>query len=153
KMQVSEGYVAIHGLPEGTTETTLAQWKARVHPEDLEGVEKVRQAFANQGNESNIEYRIVRPDGEVRWIEKRRSISYDGGGHPQRVVGVTIDVTERKQAEEHRNILNAELDHRVKNVLATVCAIIFQTQRANASTADFVASVDHRIKSLASTHE
>ena len=46
-----------------------------------------------------------------------------------------------------------ELDHRVKNVLATVCAIILQTQRANASTADFVASVDHRIKSLASTHE
>jgi len=49
--------------------------------------------------------------------------------------------------------LNAELDHRVKNVLATVCAIIFQTPRANVSIADFVASVDHRIKSLASTHD
>jgi len=49
--------------------------------------------------------------------------------------------------------LNAELDHRVKNVLATVCAIISQTQRANASAADIMASVDHRIKSLASTHE
>src|SRR5262249_48681230 len=58
-----------------------------------------------------------------------------------------------KQAEEHRKILNAELDHRVKNVLATVCAIILQTQRADASNADFMASVDHRIKSLASTHE
>src|SRR5262249_34318960 len=90
-------------------------------------------------------------DGEVRWIERRSFISYNGDGRPQRVVGVTIDVTERKQAEEHRNILNAELDHRVKNVLATVCAIIFQTQHANASTANFAASVDHRIKSLAST--
>jgi two-component sensor histidine kinase len=70
-----------------------------------------------------------------------------------RIKGLTRDITERKQAEEHRNIMNAELDHRVKNVLATVCAIILQTQRANASTADFVASVDHRIKSLASTHE
>src|SRR5262249_16985803 len=92
-------------------------------------------------------------DGEVRWIERRSLISYDGDGRPQRAVGVIIDVTERKQAEEHRKILNAELDHRVKNVLATVCAIILQTQRADASTADFVASVDRRVKSLASTHE
>jgi PAS domain S-box-containing protein len=154
KMQVSEGYAAIHGLPEGTTETTISLWKARVYPGDLERAEKHRaQTFADQRGEYSLEYRILRSDGEVRWIERRSFISYDGDGRPQRVVGVVIDVTERKQAEEHRNILNAELDHRVKNMLATVCAIILQTQRANASTADFVASVDHRIKSLASTHE
>jgi PAS domain S-box-containing protein len=153
-MQVSEGYAAIHGLPEGTTETTISLWKARVHPGDLERVEKLRaQTFADQQGEYSLEYRILRADGVVRWIERRSFISYDGDGRPQRVVGVTIDVTERKQAEEHRNLLNAELDHRVKNVLATVCAIIVQTQHANASTADFVASVNHRIKSLASTHE
>jgi PAS domain S-box-containing protein len=153
-MQVSEGYAAIHGLPEGTTETTVSQWKTRVHPEDLARAENLRaQTFADQRGEYSLEYRILRSDGEVRWIERRSFISYDGDGFPQRVVGVTIDVTERKQAEEHRNILNAELDHRVKNVLATVGAIILQAQRANASTADFVACVDHRIKSLASTHE
>src|SRR5262249_3455302 len=61
KMQVSEGYAAIHGLPEGTTETTIGQWKARVHPEDFERVEKTRaQTFSDQWVESNIEYRIVR---------------------------------------------------------------------------------------------
>src|SRR5262249_51770990 len=65
KMQVSEGYAAIHGLPEGTTETSLSQWKARVHTEDRERAEIAQRAFANQGNESNIEYRIVRPDGEI----------------------------------------------------------------------------------------
>src|SRR5262249_45527100 len=52
-----------------------------------------------------------------------------------------------------RDTLNAELDHHVKNVLATVGAIIFQTQNANATIEDFVASVDRRIKSLASIHE
>jgi len=71
----------------------------------------------------------------------------------QRVVGVSIDITERKQAEKQRDTLNAELDHRVKNVLATVGAIIFQTQNANATIEDFVGSVDRRIKSLATTHE
>jgi two-component sensor histidine kinase len=69
------------------------------------------------------------------------------------VVGVSIDITERKHAEKQRDTLNAELDHRVKNVLATVGAIIFQTQNANATIEDFVASVDRRIKSLASIHE
>jgi two-component sensor histidine kinase len=50
-------------------------------------------------------------------------------------------------------VLVAELDHRVKNVLATVSAIVTQTQDANSSLADFVAALDCRIKSLARTHE
>src|SRR5262249_10067931 len=91
--------------------------------------------------------------GVIRWVETRCSIEYDQDGHARHVVGVNIDITERRQAEEHRNILNAELDHRVKNVLATVCAIILQAQRANASAADFVASVDPRSNASASTHE
>jgi two-component sensor histidine kinase len=69
------------------------------------------------------------------------------------MVGVNIDVTERKQAEKHQYTLNAELDHRVKNVLATVSAIIAQTQEASSSPTEFVAGLDRRIKSLAGTHE
>jgi len=154
KLQVSEGYAAFHGLPEGTTESTLNEWRARVHPEDLGRVEGVHnQAVAEQRCEYSVEYRIVRADGELRWTERRCLVSYDNDARPQRVVGVSIDITERKQAERQRNTLNAELDHRVKNVLATVGAIIFQTQNANATIEDFVASVERRIKSLASTHE
>jgi PAS domain S-box-containing protein len=139
KLQVSEGYAALHGLPEGTTETTLSEWRARVHPEDLVRVERDHdQAVADQRHEYSVEYRIVRLDGEVRWTERRCLISYNRDSRPQRVVGVSIDITERQQAEKQRNILNAELDHRVKNVLATVGAIIFQTQHANATIEDFV---------------
>ena len=54
---------------------------------------------------------------------------------------------------EHQRALNAELDHRVKNVLATVCAIITQTQQGSTSHADFLARLDSRIRSLARTHE
>jgi PAS domain S-box-containing protein len=152
--QVSDGYVAMHGLAEGTQETTSSEWRARVPPEDLVRLKKIReQAYCERRSEYGVEYRIVRSGGEMRWIESRRFISYDSDGRPQRVVGVDIDITERKQAEKHRNILNAELDHRVKNVLATVSAIIFQTQNANGSVANFVATVDQRIRSLASTHE
>ena len=139
-MHVSEGYAAIHGLPEGTTETSYSEWRARVHPEDLGRAEWLRdQAFADRRKEDNAEYRIVLPTGEIRWIERRGSISYGEDGRPERVVGVNIDVTERKRAEEQQRALNAELDHRVKNVLATVSAIIGQTQEASRSHVDFVA--------------
>ncbi len=153
-LQVSEGYAALHDLPEGTTEITRADWQAGMHLEDLERVEEVRRrALRERLGEFETEYRIVRRDGEVRWIESRSFICDGGDGSPQRVVGVNIDVTERKQAEEHRNILNAELDHRVKNVLATVGAIIRHTQHSTPSMGDFVTALEQRIESLAGTHE
>jgi len=152
--QISEGYATIHGLPEGTTETTIREWRLRVHPEDLARAEGLReQAFADRRKEDNAEYRIVLLNGEVRWIERRGAISYGEDGRPERVVGVNIDVTERKYAEQQQRALNAELDHRVKNVLATVSAIIAQTREASGTPADFVAGLDHRIESLARTHE
>jgi PAS domain S-box-containing protein len=153
-MQVSAGYAPIHGLPEGTTETTIGEWRARVHPEDLARAEGLReQAFTDRRKEDNAEYRIALSNGEVRWIERRGTISYDGDGRPKRVVGVNIDVTERKRAEQHQRTLNAELDHRVKNVLATVTAIIAQTQEASGSPTHFVTALNSRINSLARTHE
>src|SRR5262245_22131058 len=153
-LQVSEGYAALHGLPEGTTEIKGATWQALTHVEDLARIEDVRwRALRERRGEYETEYRIVRRDGEVRWIESRNFISYGGDGSPQRVVGVNIDLTERKQAEEHRNILNAELDHRVKNVLATVGAIIRHTRHSTPSMTDFVTALEHRIESLAGTHE
>ena len=153
-LQISEGYAALYGLPEGTTEITRAEWRAITHIEDVERVEELRQrAFRERRGEYEIEYRIVRSDAEVRWIESRSFMAYAPDGSPQQVVGVNIDVTERKQAEEHRNILNAELDHRVKNVLATVGAIIRHTQHSTPSMADFVTALEQRIELLAGTHE
>jgi PAS domain S-box-containing protein len=156
KMQISEGYAAIHGLPEGTNETTISEWFARVHPEDRTREETFRnQMFAEKRSESTIEYRIVRSDGEVRWIERRNSLSYDVDGHPKRVVGVSIDVTERKRAEERQRILLAELDHRVKNTLATVSSVVSQTAvgRSSVAVANFVKALDGRLRSMATTHE
>jgi PAS domain S-box-containing protein len=152
--QVTQGYATIHGLPEETTETTISEWRARVHPEDLARAEGLReQAIAERRKEDNAEYRIILSTGEVRWIERRGAISYGEDGCPERVVGVNIDVTARKRAEQHQHALIAELDHRVKNVLATVSAIIAQTQEASSSRADFVAGLNSRINSLARTHE
>ena len=97
---VSEGYTAIHGLPEGTTQTTLSQWRTRVHPDDLLQFDELRQRlFGNRRHDYTFDYRIIRADSGVRWIESRGFVSYDQDGQPQHVIGINIDVTERKQTE------------------------------------------------------
>ncbi|HEU0061820.1 MAG TPA: PAS domain-containing protein [Hyphomicrobiaceae bacterium] len=153
-MHVSEGYAALHGLPEGTVETTRTEWCARAHPEDLDRVaERRREAFRKRVSEYDIEYRIVRSDGTLRWIESRSLILYNRHGSPQRVVGVNIDVTERKRTEDRQRILVAELDHRVKNLLSTISAVAAHTMDASSSMQQFVAALDGRIRSMALTHE
>ena len=123
-------------------------------PRRHERVEQVRsQSFRARRREYNVEYRITRAGGEVRWVETRCFIAYGSDGHPQRVLGVSIDITERKQMEQQQHLLVAELDHRVKNALATVAAIIAQTQEGRRSLPDFVAALDSRIQALAKTHE
>jgi PAS domain S-box-containing protein len=154
KMQISEGYAAIHGFPEGTTEIARSQWHAGVHADDRREVEAAqRGAFRQRRNEYGIEYRIHRRSGEVRWIEKRSFIAYRCDGRPERVVGVNIDITERKRAHQHQCTLLAELDHRVKNVLATVSTVAARTMDGSNSIHDFVASLEGRISSMARTHE
>ena len=153
-MQISEGYAAIHGYPERTTEIARRECLATVHADDIAKVKLRRsEAFHEQRREYSVEYRIIRPSDELRWVETRCFISYDAAGYPKRVLGVSIDITERKRAEEHQRLLVAELDHRVKNVLATVSAVAAQTLETSSSMSDFVAALDGRIRSMATAHE
>ena len=152
-MQLSEASAAIFGLPRNTTEMTADEWRLRVHPEDLQRLDAERQsAFKDRRTELVSEFRIIRPDGEVRWIEARSLITYDAAGHACRMLGVYIDITERRQAEDHKSLLIAELDHRVKNILACVAVIARHTRDATKSMDDFLKLLDGRLHSLANTH-
>jgi two-component sensor histidine kinase len=135
-------------------EISLGHWRSLVHPEDLpEFVEHRQWLFAERRSDHHAEHRIVRPCGTVRWIEARSFIEYDQAGHAKGMVGVNIDNTERKRAEEARKVLNAELDHRVKNALATVTAVVSHTRQGSRSVADFAAALEGRLRSMAATHE
>ena len=100
RMQISPGYAAIHGLPEGTRESWRADWRSRVHPDDLPRLEaNLQRSIAERHHDHQCEYRIVLPAGDIRWIEARSLISYDTDGRAQRIVGTNIDVTERRRTE------------------------------------------------------
>ena len=87
-------------------------------PDSPEDREKNEQAFIRavrgDAHEYRAEYRIIRPsDGEVRWIQVRSEIERDAEGHPLRLVGAHIDVTERKRAELALQRLNETLEQQV----------------------------------------
>ena len=99
---------AIYGLAPGSYDGTFETWKGLVHPEDLAGVEGA-MAHASQSGEVAAEYRVVHPDGAVRWLQAKGRMFFDDQGRPARVVGFMLDVTERHQAEEELRRLEARL--------------------------------------------
>jgi PAS domain S-box-containing protein len=92
----------IHGLVPGTFGGTFDESQADIHPDDRERV-LGQIAHSLEGGAHQLEYRIVPPDGEVRWLEARGELFRDADGRPSRMLGVCMDVTERKHAEAERD--------------------------------------------------
>jgi PAS domain S-box-containing protein len=152
-MRISRASAAIYGLSHGTMEMSAEQWGRRVHRDDVQRVRAEHIcALKERRRELVCEFRYVRPGGEVRWIEARSLVTYNGSGRAERMTGVYIDVTERRKAEDHKSLLIAELDHRVKNVLACVAAVAQQSRECSRSADEFLDVLNGRINSLANAH-
>lgn len=96
----SAGLEAIHGLKPGEFPGTFEAFRNEIHPDDRDRVlDAIRQA-ADARRDHHVEYRIVRTDGSVRWVEGRGQLLLDDAQQPDRMVGICLDVTERRQAEE-----------------------------------------------------
>ncbi|HKV07728.1 MAG TPA: PAS domain-containing protein, partial [Thermoanaerobaculia bacterium] len=95
----SEELEALYGLPPGGFEGSFEGWRRRVHPEDLPKADEDAARSLKTG-ELASEWRTVWPDGTVRWIEARGQVFFDAEGRPERMLGINLDVTESKQAEE-----------------------------------------------------
>jgi PAS domain S-box-containing protein len=83
------------------------RFRSRLHPDDRESVLKAVDSSLGAGAEYQSEYRVVLPDGQVRWIAGRGHVEFDGDGKPVRMRGASVDITQRKLAEleaaRHRN--------------------------------------------------
>jgi C4-dicarboxylate-specific signal transduction histidine kinase len=83
------------------------RFRSRLHPDDRESVLKAVDSSLGTGAEYQSEYRVVLPDGQVRWIAGRGHVEFGGDGQPVRMRGASVDITERKLAEleaaRHRN--------------------------------------------------
>ncbi|AUX80019.1 PAS domain S-box protein [Sinorhizobium fredii] len=148
----SPGLEALHQLEPGTFGGTFEDFKRDIHPDDLLLVELEIARAMETREDYHVVYRIRLPDGRIRWMEAFGQFSPQGAAKPGKLAGVCMDITERKEAEAQRNLLVAELSHRVKNTLAIVSSIARQSFSVSPEMHEAHRSFDARIRALAQTH-
>jgi PAS domain S-box-containing protein len=134
KVTWSPALEAIHGLAPGTFPGTFEAYQSDIHPEDRQYVQDSLRRTLEEGREHRIEYRIVLPDGAVRWVEGRGRLIRDEEGRPTRMVGVCMDIDDRKrsvvetarlnealrEADRRKDEFLALLGHELRNPLAPI---------------------------------
>jgi two-component sensor histidine kinase len=151
---VSPRMAAITGLPAGATPAcggeTLRDY---LHPDDVEAV-LAGTPVDRPGGTYEFAFSHVRPDdGRTVGIRVAGVMSLDKKGLAQALTGVVEDVTARQMEDEQRHALMAELDHRVKNMLAAVQALAIQTAKRTTSLEGFLQNFGGRLKAMASANE
>ena len=127
---------------------TYEETIASIHPDDRERKLAARDAAIAGHSDYDIEVRLLTPEGKTRWLQLRGQASYRANGTPLSISGVSLDITDRKLAEEHRDLLAGELNHRIQNTLATVQSISRQTLRSASSLEEAQVAMEARLKSL-----
>ncbi len=88
-----------HGIPKGSFEGTFDAFQRDMHPDDRDHVLAAIEKVVRERTHHHIDYRIIRPDGEIRWLEANAKLDCDPAGRPLRLLGICSDVTERKRTE------------------------------------------------------
>ena len=145
-----EGQFQIFGVDPRTFAVTPANVQPFVHPDDIDELRGALTQFSKGAKSYEAEFRIHRPNGDMRWCFGTAAATLDAGGRVVRISGVTVDITERKHAEERQSLLAREVDHRAKNALALVQSIVRLTRGENVKA--YVHAVEGRITALARVH-
>jgi len=131
---------------------TLDEVQALYLPGELDRIRQLTIDVFRRGERNvEVEFRIRRPDGKVRWILLRGELTLNAEGQPRGAVGVAMDITDRKDAEERMRLLAREVDHRANNLLAVVQSVV---QLSKAATPEALKTVLlGRITALGRAHQ
>jgi PAS domain S-box-containing protein len=127
-------------------------WFTKIHAADRAEVVAMMTGGTVGRDVSATEYRIMRADGVERWVRDQTFVLPAEGGDGLRIGGLARDITDGKLAEQQRELLIAELNHRVKNTLAIVQSIASHTRHAS-SPKDFEQAFNARLSTLAKAHD
>jgi PAS domain S-box-containing protein len=150
ELKWDEGQHRIFGVDPRNFLPTVANIRHLVYPEDWKELEQIVAGMSKSARTHQTEFRVLRPNGETRWCTGTAAASVDAAGRVVRVSGVTIDITDRKEAEERQSLLAREVDHRARNALAVIQSIIRLTKAK--SVDEYVQAIEGRIKALARAH-
>ena len=146
---------SLYGLPVDA-EVTFERYRAGIHPDDRDRVLGTYEAARARpgGGDFSFEHRTVSPDGKVTWVHAHGRVLVGPDGDAEWVIGTSMDITERKAAEEMRGLLFTELSHRVKNNFQVIAAMLdIQARHSNhpETRAELQAAID-RVMAVARAH-
>ena len=142
------GQCRIFGIDPVDGPLPMSEIRQLIHAEDFSRIEMLTEDSGNPTFQTEI--RINRPGGEIRACICTAAVTQDEQARARRVNIVMIDITDRKQAEERQLMLAREVDHRARNALAVVQAIVRLTRAATQE--GYIAAVEGRIHALAQAH-
>lgn len=142
----------LHGLPHG--DTPPADTQVAFHDDDERDrfTQAIAAAFAGPGD-LNIEYRVRHRLTGERWLASIAQVeSHPAVGQPAQLVGVTLDISDQKQAERRSAMMLADLQHRVRNTLGVVRSLAARSLETSRSLEDFRIHFEGRLGALGRTH-
>jgi PAS domain S-box-containing protein len=145
-----DGQYRIFGVDPASFDLTVDNIRALIHPEDWKHLQNAIKPAAHNTPSFQTEFRVCRPNGELRWCIGTAVASVDATDNIVRISGVTVDITDRKEAEERQVLLAREVDHRARNALALVQSIVRLTRSDTINS--YIAAVDGRIGALSRAH-
>jgi PAS domain S-box-containing protein len=138
------------GVSEGFTNGS--DWVNVFHPDDRAETWTKWQHSLATGEPYHVEYRLLHRSGEFRWVIGRAQCVRDANGEITRWYGTCTDIHDLKVAEEARQLLLRELNHRVKNLFAITAGMINMTARSSPSVGEMAKSLHGRLQALAKAH-
>jgi PAS domain S-box-containing protein len=144
------GQCEIFGVDQSTFVPTMESVRPLINPEDFELLVRAFRKVSKDANTFQTEFRVRRPNGEIRWCTGTAAASFDQQERLIWLSGVTADITDRKRAEERQILLAEEVDHRARNVVAVVQSIMRLTSAENID--EYISALDGRIGALSNAH-
>ncbi len=129
----------LYGVTRTDTIRTYEMWKKCLYPDDSAKAEDETQLALKNGQEYDIEYRIVLPDKSIRWLKARAAVTRDAEGNPVRMLGVNWDITALKEAQHVITQMNRDLEKRVEERTAQYAASIKELEA-------FAYSISHDLR-------
>lgn len=139
------------GVPSGSTDGEA--WNGMFHPEDQERAWARWQHSLATGEPYHIEYRLRHHTGEYRWVIGRAQCVRDEAGRITRWYGTCTDIHDLKEAEEARDLIAGELQHRIKNIFALVSSLVAMSGRDAPEAKPFADRLQSRLSALARAHD
>lgn len=138
------------GVQEGVTNG--ADWESVFHPDDRAEAWALWETSLASGEPYHVEYRLRHRSGQFRWVIGRAQCVRNPEGEIIRWYGTCTDIHDLKMAEEARQLLLRELNHRVKNLFAITAGMINMTARSSTSVSTMAQSLHGRLQALAKAH-